>query len=202
MIGIKKEEINKDTIMLFIMSYEYSLNFMNIYKLYKISKKYFWTFLEICSPMIKMGVRKAAMMRDSVDHFLVCLKDPSKRFDTLTPREEQIFEIFKWFIIDSFADGEGCLHITQFKGVPAAKAYGKNELPVASSYETMLDSVDRIHYIKVGDNKFYKTSKLLYYLEKFEGDMDIRELNTLSVRDMVRKIQDGMERQEENEEKK
>ena len=60
---------------MFALSYEYSLSFTNLLKLFKISKQYFWTFMEICSPMIKMGVRKAMTLRKSVDKMMECLKN-------------------------------------------------------------------------------------------------------------------------------
>ena len=76
-------------------------------------------------------------------------------------------EAFTWFIEDNFSDGEGCLHLSQFKGIPFAKAYGNNDLLVASNYENMEKNVDRIAYITVGDTRFYKTSRFLFYMEKY-----------------------------------
>ena len=75
MIGIKYKDIDKDMLMIFTICYEYSISFTNMLKLFIISRKYFWTFMEICSPMLKMGVRKAATLKKSVDgdtaHFFI-----------------------------------------------------------------------------------------------------------------------------------
>ena len=199
MIGLKVRDIDRDTVFIFLMCYEYSLSFTNVMKLFVISRKYFWTFLELCSPMIKMGVRKATLIRKSAEKILACLKDKSLIYELLSPREENILEMFQWFIEDSFSDGEGCLHISQFETVPFAKAYGKNGLLVASNYEYMVKNVDNISYIEMGDEKFYRTSKILYYIEKYCGDLDLKDLQNMSVKEMTRRIFDGEENMREKE---
>lgn len=201
MIGLKYGDIDKDIVFIFLMGYEYSLSFTNLMKLFVISRKYFWTFLEICSPMIKMGVRKAALLRKSAEKILVCLKDRSLSYELLNPREDKMMEALTWFIEDNFSDGEGCLHISQFKSVPFARAYGKNGMLVASDFDNMLKNIDRIEYVTMGDDKFYKTSRFLYYMEKYCGDMDIRELENLSVKEMTKKILDGEEKLRDEESK-
>ena len=149
--------------------------------------------------MIKMGVRKAAMIKKSVDKMLECLKDKTLTYELLTPREEKILEAFTWFIEDSFSDGEGCLHITQFESIPFAKAVMDNGLVINSDYKSWFDNVDRIKYIEMGGDKFYKTSKFLYYMEKYSGDTEAHELDSLSVREMLKRISDGAEKLYEKE---
>lgn len=200
MIGLKTRDIDRDIVLIFIMCYEYSLSFTNMMKLFVISRKYFWTFLEICSPMIKMGIRKASLMRKSAEKILPYVKGQQSNYEELSPREEKILEALTWFIEDSFSDGDGCLHISQFKNVPFARAYTSNGLVVGSSYESMLNNLDRIKYIQMGDSKFYKTSRFLYYMEKYSGDTDIRELEAMSVKEMLTRISDGEEKLREKEE--
>ena len=195
-IGLKRSDVNKDILILFAICYEYQLSFTNIVKLFSISKKYFWTFLEIFSPMIKMGVRKAAMLKKSVDKMMECLQ--TKNWDSLNPREERMLEAFTWFIEDNFTDGEGCLHVSQFDNLPFVKAYAENNL-VINSKLSVSDNVDRIKYIEMGDEKFYKTSRFLYFMEKYSGDTDMRELDSLSVKEMMRRINLGVEKLHEKE---
>lgn len=199
MIGLKYRDIDRDIVFIFLMAYEYSLSFTNLMKLFIISRKYFWTFLEICSPMIKMGVRKASILRKSAEKILICLKQRNLSYELLTPTEDRMMEALTWFIEDNFSDGEGCLHISQFKDVLFAKAYGKNGLIVAHNFENMLKNIDNIEYITMGDEKFFKTSRFLYYMEKYCGDMDIKELENLSVKEMTRRIMDGEEKLREKE---
>ena len=52
----------------------------------------------------------------------------------------------------------------------------------------------------MGDSKFYKTSRFLYYMEKYSGDTDIRELESMSVKEMLTRISDGEEKLREKEE--
>ena len=199
MIGIKYKDIDKEVLMIFTICYEYSVSFTNALKLFAISRKYFWTFLEICSPMLKMGVRKAATLKKSVDKMYACFKDRSLTYETLTPREDRILEIFTWFIEDCFTDGEGCLHISQCKDFPFAKGYLSNDIAVNSNYESLLDDIDRIEYIVMGENKFYKTSRMLHYMEKYSGDTDMRELDSLSIKEMLKRIQEGEDKIHEKE---
>lgn len=197
-IGLKKRDINKDILLLFLVCYEYGLSFTYVMKLYAVSKKYFWTFLEVFSPMLKMGIRKATNLRRSVDKILDCMNN-SASVDNLTPTEERMMEVFSWYIEDNFTDGEGCIHVSQFDGLPFAKAYGEHDLYIPNRTKLLSENVDRIEYIEMGNEKFYKTSKILYFMERYSGDTDIRELDSLSVQEMIRRIQDGVDKINEKE---
>ena len=188
MIGLKTQDIDRDIIFIFLMGYEYSLSFTNLMKLFVISRKYFWTFLEICCPMLKMGVRKASLLKKSADKIDLCLRGRANPREELTPKEEMMYEMLTWFIEDSFSNGEVCLNIRQFKDIPNAKAFGNSGFIVASDYDNALKNVDRIEYIEVGENRFYRTSKLLFYMEKFCGDTEAGVLENLSVKEMYKRI--------------
>lgn len=193
MVGLKIKDIDKDVLMIFALSYEYSMSFTNLLKLFKISKEYFWTFMEICSPMLKMGVRKASMLRRSVDKIYPYLTGEGE-LEELTIREESILDLFKWFVEDSFSDGDGCLTIEQLKAIPYLKGYTDKDVCIASSHSSLKANLDNVNYVKIGDDKFYKTSRMLYYMEKFCGDLDFYQINNLSIRDMLRRIDEGEER--------
>lgn len=199
MVGLNAKDINRDVVILFVMCYEYSLSFTNVLKLYKISSKYFWTFMEICGSMLKMGIRKAACIRKTADKIEAYFKDPNKQTEMLTPKEERILEALTWFMEDSFSDGSACLHISQFEQVPFAVGYSDSGSFIASNYNGILKNLDRIGFIQMGDSKFYKTSRFLYYMEKYCGDVDVRELDNMSVTDMLRRISDGEEKLRERE---
>ena len=193
MVGIKLRDINKDLLMIFALSYEYSMSFTNLLKLFQISKQYFWTFMEICSPMLKMGVRKASMLRKSVDKILPYLTNQGEKED-LTVREECMLDVFNWFVEDSFSDGDGCLTINQLESIPSARGYIENNVCVASNYKALKENLDRLKYITIGEDKFHKTSRMMYYMEKYCGDLDFYQINNLSMKEMLRKISDGEDR--------
>lgn len=193
MVGLKVKDINKNTLMLFAISYEYSLNFTNILKLFNISEKYFWTFMEICSPMIKVGIRKATNIRKSVDKMLPYAKKLLTTGPDLNPREDKILQSFMWFVQDSFSDGSGCLHISQVQCIPSVKGYDVNGNIVAVTSKGLLDNIDEIDYVTIGDTVFYKTSRMLYFMEKYSGSVTIQELNSMSVTDMLYKVSEGRE---------
>jgi hypothetical protein len=192
-IGLKIRDIDKDVLMMFALSYEYSMSFTNLLKLFKISKEYFWTFMEICSPMLKMGVRKASMLKKSVDKIYPYLTGEGE-LEELNIREEKMLDLFKWFVEDSFTDGDGCLTIEQLESIPYAQGYTDKDVCVALDHKMLVDNIDRVSYIKIGDDKYHKTSRALYYMEKFCGDLDFYQINNLSIRDMLRKIDEGEER--------
>ena len=183
-------DIDRDLLMIFALSYEYSMSFTNLLKLFKISKQYFWTFMEICSPMIKMGVRKASMLRRSVNKILPYLTGEGV-IEDLTVKEECMLDLFRWFIEESFTDGEGCLTIDQLEALPFAKGYTNQDVCVAPTHTSLVNNLDRVEYVKIGENRFYKTSKMGYYMEKFCGDLDMNQINNLTIREMLRKVNDG-----------
>ena len=190
MVGIKIKDISKDLVMIFALSYEYSMSFTNLWKLFNISKQYFWTFMEICSPMIKMGVRKAAMLRRSVEKILPYLTGEGEK-EELTIKEECILDLFNWFVEDSFSDGEGCLTLEQLEAIPNAKGYIENGLCVAYNHKGLVDNLDSVKYVTIGNDKFHKTSRMMYYMEKYCGDLDLYQINNLTIKDMLRKIDEG-----------
>lgn len=190
MVGIRIKDISKDLLMIFALSYEYSMSFTNLWKLFNISKQYFWTFMEICSPMIKMGVRKAAMLRRSVEKILPYLTGEGEK-EELTIKEESILDLFNWFVEDSFSDGEGCLTLQQLEAIPNAKGYINNGLCVAQNHKGLVDNLDNVSYVTIGNDKFHKTSRMMYYMEKYCGDLDFYQINNLTIKEMLRKIDEG-----------
>lgn len=204
MVGIKNRDVDKGILMVFMLCYEYSMSFTNLLKLFKISRKYFWTFMEICSPMLKMGIRKASMIRKSVDKIIPYITDEGIK-EELTVHEENVLDTFSWFLIDSFSDGTSCFHLSQIEQFPFAKAYIENGLCVASSFEGIKNNLDQIEYIDIGGNKFYKTSRFAYYMEKFCGDLSIHQIDNMSIKEMLNKIDEGERKlmeTESNESKK
>lgn len=193
MVGIRIKDINKDLVMIFALSYEYSMSFTNLWKLFNISKQYFWTFMEICSPMIKMGVRKAVMLRKSVEKMLPYLTGEGEK-EELTPKEECMLDLFNWFVEDSFSDGEGCLTLEQLEAIPYAKGYMDNGLCISQNHSSLVNNLDKVKYVTIGDDKFHKTSRMMYYMEKYCGDLDFYQINNLTIKDMLRKIDEGEER--------
>ena len=191
MVGLKMKDLDRDIVMIFVICYEYSISFTNMLKLFQISRKYFWTFMEICSPMIKMGVRKAACLRKTVDKIMNCLKTSNPSTEELTPKEEKVFQALTWFLEDSFSDGDACLHISQLEAIPFTKGYSKYDMEIASDFKGLLYNLDRISHIEIAGHRYYKTSRFMYYLEKYSGSLEVRELNNLSVKDMLKKITEG-----------
>ena len=197
MVGLKFKDINKGTLMMFALSYEYSLSFTNLLKLFNISKQYFWTFMEICTPMLKMGVRKASMLRKSVEKIYAILIGGEPQ--DLTIKEEKILDYFMWFVEDSFSDGEGCLSLDQLSAIPFVRGFSKDNVCISYDYDSLKNNIDRVDYVKVGEDKFHKTSKALFLMEKYCGDLDFYQINNLSVRDIQKRIDETDEKHQQEE---
>ena len=140
--------------------------------------------------MLRMGVRKASNLRKSVDKLLPYVIDEGERVE-LTAREDNILEKFKWFVEDCFSNGEDCLTLEQLKEFPFARGFSNTDMCITHNYESLKNNVDRIKYVRIGSEDFYKTSKVMFYMEKFCGDLDCYQINNLSIKDIIRKIEDG-----------
>ena len=158
MVGLRTKDVDRGTLMIFAFCYEYPMSFPNLYKLYKISERYFWTFLEICAPMLKMGIRKALLMRKSVDRMLPYITGEGNLVE-LTTREENMLELFSWYIEESFSDGESCFSLDQIEQLPFARAYNNKDLCIGTNFRSIKNNLDEITYLDIGGTKFFKTSK-------------------------------------------
>lgn len=194
MVGLKIKDINKDILTIFVLCYEYNLNFTQVIKLYAISRKYFWTFLDIVGNMTKLGNRKALSIKKSVDKILETLKGNNNIL--LSPTEDNLLEAFSSYVEDSFTDGETCLDLEQLKIFPAIRGFGEEDITISSSYEDIKKNIDRIQYIKIVDTIYYKTSKILFYIEKYSGSMNMSDIESMTTIELLNLIRDGRENYE------
>ena len=70
---------------------------------------------------------------------------------------------------------------------------------ITHDYDSLRRNLDRVDYVKIGEDKFHKTSKALYYMEKYCGDLDFYQVNNLSIKDIQRKISDVEEKHQQEE---
>ena len=194
MFGLKLSEVDKEVLMIFVICYEYSISFSNMLKLFNISRKYFWIFMEVCAPMLKMGVRKASCLRKTVNKILNCLKTIPYSYKGFTTREEVIFEAFLLYLETSFSDGEACLALPQLKAMPFVEGFSNKGYLMATTFDDLVKNIDRIDYITLGKDIYHKTSSLMYFMSKYRGDMSVKELRSLSVKDVLRIISEEQEK--------
>ena len=191
MVGLKVKDINKNILTIFILCYEYNLNFTQVLNLYAISNKYFWIFLDTIGNMTKIGIRKALSIKKSVEKILNHLN--GEEHVRLTASESIILDIFSSYVESSFTDGETCLSLDQLKLFPAITGYNEQEQPISSSYEDMKKNIDRIGSIKIVDTIYHKTSKMLFYIEKYSGSFNMKEIESMTISELVDVIQEGQE---------
>ena len=150
--------------------------------------------MEICAPMLKMGVRKAACLRKTVNKILNCMKTIPYSYKDLTPKEEIIFEAFLLYLETSFSDGEACLTLSQLETMPFAEGFSNNGYLISTNFKELVKNVDRIDYITLGKDIYHKTSKLVYFMSKYRGDMTVKELKNLSVKEVLKIINEELEK--------
>ena len=104
-----------------------------------------------------------------------------------------------WFVEDSFSDGEGCLSLDQLSAIPFVRGFSKDNVCISYDYNSLKNNIDRVDYVKVGEDKFHKTSKALFLMEKYCGDLDFYQINNLSVRDIQKRIDETDEKHQQEE---
>lgn len=183
-------DLNHDKIFLFILCYEYSLNFNQILTLYEFSPEIFWSYINILKPILKISDRKAQILKKSANNvYFKLIRSKVK----LSDKELEYVHYLSQYINDSFTDGEKCLHISQLKKFPIkAKGYFINSSNYREISEIILnsveelfkyiDSIESIEYRKVVYNK---TSRLEYMVEKYYPDVPIKELRLKNVSEMI-----------------
>ena len=187
-IGLKVKDVNEEILLLFYMSYEYGLNFFDLLKLFKVSKKYFCIFMNVMSPSMKVGARKGTLMRSSVQKmYKSFLAGDSRKLDV---KETNVLKAFSLFVEDAFENESNCFKLDQIKAMPFALGYNNKNMLLSNSYTSLKTNVDNIDYLVIGDMRLYKTCLLLHYIEKLKGDVTIREILGLPVPELLRAIQD------------
>ena len=187
-IGLKMKDVNEEILFLFYMSYEYGLNFFDLLSLFRVSKKYFWIFMNIMSPSMKVGARKGSLMRNSVQKmYKSFLTDDTCKLDV---KETNVLRAFSLFVEYAFDNETNCFKLDQIKAMPFALGYNKKNMLLSNSYTSLRANVDNIDYLIIGDMKLYKTCLLLHYIEKLRGDTTLREVLGLPVPELLKTIQD------------
>jgi hypothetical protein len=190
------KDVNYDKIFLFVLSYEYNLNFNQIMTLFNFSSDIFWTYINTFRPMIKLGDRKAAMLKHSARK--IYFKWLGSKVE-LTDKECEYYNYLSTYINDSFTNGDVCIHssmITEFpliaRGMFVEYKTGRQlKEVVINSQEELCKYIDNIDTIVLNGEVFSKTSRVEFLIEKYYGDLNPRELR----RKTVREIRDMMDKE-------
>lgn len=184
------KDINYDKIFLFILSYEYGMNFNTIMSLFNFSPDIFWTYINTLRPMLKLGDRKASMLKHSARKLYFKLL--GSQVD-LTIKEQEYIIYLMQYINDSFSNGDVCIHCSalnsypyEVKGVFVEQSTGKQlELITIHNQDELYKYIDSIEAIKIKNEWYAKTTRVEYLIEKYYGDLNSREIRRKSVRDII-----------------
>lgn len=196
MVGLKIKDINRESLMILYMCYEYGLNFHDLRALYRVSNKYFWIFIESIAPMLKIGKRKAYLMKTSIDNIVNFLKNLEEP-DEVKEEDRDLYHIFSLFIESNFTDGNNLYSVDRMKDIDF-RGYGATRVPSikpdklfevtkieVDNYYDLKRNLDSIRTIKTDKGILYKVCPMAYYIEKFKGDITTKEALRLSTKDMV-----------------
>ena len=189
------KDVNYDRIFLFVLSYEYDLNYNQIMTLFNFSSDIFWTYINTLRPMLKLGDRKAAMLKQSARK--IYFKWLGSNIE-LTEREREYYNYLLTYVNDSFTDGDVCIHSSKIETFPIEatgmfveyKTGRQLKTVTINSHAELCKYIDSIHTIRIGDTVYSKTSRVEFLIEKYYGELNPRELR----RKTIREIRDMMEK--------
>lgn len=184
------KDINYDKIFLFILSYEFDLNLNQIMTLFNFSSDIFWTYINTFKPLLKIGDRKATMLKQSACN--IYFKYVGSNIE-LTDKEKEYYHYLSMFLNDSFSNGNSCLHYSQIAKYPIEvkglfiEYTSRKEIQTiwVNSVEELYKYIDNISSIKLDDELYLKTSRVEYLIEKYYGDLSPRELKTKSIKTLL-----------------
>lgn len=206
------KDLNHDKIFLFILSYEYCLNYNQVLTLYDFSPEIFWSYINILKPALKLGDRKALMLKKSANNIYFTLLGSKV---ALTEKEREYLTYLSQYINDSFTNGDRCFHFRQINDFPVvAKGYFVNSTDCSdlstiklNSTQELFKYIDSIECIEYNGEIYTKTSRLQYMLDKYYADIPVNEIRIKSVKEIIQMlnaeaIQDHYRYLEELEERK
>ena len=184
------KDINYDKIFLFILSYEYKMNFNTIMTLFNFSPDIFWTYINTFRPMLKLGDRKASMLKHSARKLYFKLLGSKVE---LSLKEQEYIIYLMQYINDSFSNGDTCVHCSalnkypyEAKGIFVEHNTGRQlDSIIIHNQDELYKYIDSIQALKIDDEWYNKTSRVEYLIEKYYGDLNSREIRRKSVREII-----------------
>lgn len=188
------KDVNTDKIFLFILAYEFDMNINQLMTLFNFSSDIFWTYINTLRPMLKLGDRKAAMLKQSARK--VQFKWLGAK-EELTDKEQLYYNCLATYINDSFTNGNECIHsmsIKQFplqaNGVFVEFRTGRQlDTIVINNQAELLRYIDSIESIVLNGEIYTKTSRVEYLLEKYYGDLNPKEIKRKNIKEVTEMLE-------------
>lgn len=190
------KDVNYDRIFLFVLSYEYDLNYNQVMTLFNFSSDIFWTYINTLRPMLKLGDRKASMLKQSARK--IYFKWLGSKIE-LNAKEQEYYNYLMTYVNDSFTDGDICIHSSAIetfpitaKGIFVEYKTGRHlDTVTINNKEELCKYIDSIVTIEMNGVTYSKTSRVEFLIEKYYGELNSRELR----RKTVREIRDMMNKE-------
>lgn len=184
------KDINYDRIFLFVLSYEYNLNFNQIMTLFNFSSDIFWTYINTLRPLLKLGDRKASMLKHTARRIYFNLLGAK---DELSEKEVQYYNYLMAFMNDSFTNGNDCIHISTIQEFPLNAQGIFTEFKTGrqlskiclESQEELYKYIDSIECIELNGEVYSKTSRVEFLVEKYYGDLSPREVRRKTSKEII-----------------
>lgn len=183
------KDVNYDRIFLFILSYEFKLNFNQIMTLFQFSTDIFWTYINTLRPLLKLGDRKASTIKQAARKVYFKLLGSNVE---LNAKEQEYLVYLTQYIKDSFTDGIECIHFSNIKDFPViargnfqlSNRETKDVIEIGTP-EELYQRIDEIEAIGYKGQTFFKTSRVDYLIEKYYGELNSREIRRKNVREII-----------------
>ena len=140
--------------------------------------------------MLKLGDRKAMMLKHSARkiYFKWLGSDVE-----LTEKEQEYFNFLSIFLNDSFSNGIECIHLSNItnyplnaEGVFVEYRSGRHlEKITIYNQDELIKYIDSVSSIEFNGEKYSKTSRIEFLLEKYYGDLSAKEIKSKTIIDLL-----------------
>lgn len=188
------KEINKDNLLVFLISHNFSISFGQLLKLYSISDDLFWVYINTLAPILKIGTRKISQLSKTASDIIDSYNNKEVN---LTDDEMYISDKFKLFIADSFYDGTKCIHYTDLKNYKFDLGISKE----CNNYDYLKQNISTIETLYIGKYKYVKISRASYIIDRYYNNMSYNTINNMTIREVIDKIDTLYEKKAKNTKK-
>lgn len=182
-------EITEDLVYLFTLCYDNNLNFNRLYTLYSLSSKVFWGYIGALAPILKVGAKKVNVYSDTAYNITRYLNGTP--YIELSTFDKRVYNLLMMFVANIYVTGN-------FTHIKTQKDFEKKEVlckyigdkDYSTLYVNKSTDLSQVSEIKIKDTSYYKTSRLEVIINKYYGDLKMKDIESKFLRDYEDMIDD------------
>lgn len=192
------EVFDRERILIFQIAYNYNINLNSVMQLRDMSKDLFWAFLNVFAPLLKIGTRKVGQFNKIADKFIQIYKGEFSIMD-LTEQEAELYSLIEIYFRKYFTDGNIIYTIPTLKNRGTIDAYAEDGSYIGKGIDVVRDKISDIKYITLNRKvKLDKCSRINFLIDKFCGEMTIKEIRSKSIKELMEVLHDKTEQKEQD----